>query len=45
MKKDTLGLQTLDKSGRLHKLSVDGDHLQFTKQWFLDNIVSKYIQD
>lgn len=42
---DTLGLKTLDKSGRLHKLATDGDHLQFKTEWFLENIVSKFIRD
>jgi len=36
---DTLGLQTLDKSGRVHKLAVDGDHLQFSDIWFINNIM------
>ncbi len=44
-KKDTLGLMTLDQTGRLHKLATDGDHLQFGEEWFLENIVSKFIQD
>lgn len=43
--KDLLGLQTLDKSGRLFKLATDGDHLQFKEEWFLENIVSKFIHD
>ena len=42
-KNDTLGLQTLDKSGRLYKLSVNGDHLQFTDQWFIDNIITPFL--
>lgn len=42
---DTLGLQTLDKSGRLHKLAVNGDHLRFSEEWFLENIVSKFLKD
>lgn len=42
---DTLGLQTLDKSGRLHKLATDGDHLQFKEEWFLENIVDKFMRD
>ena len=43
--KDLLGLQTLDKSGRLFKLATDGDHLQFKEEWFLENIVSKFVRD
>ena len=44
-KNDTLGLKTLDESGRLFKLATDGDHLQFKEEWFLENIVSKFIRD
>lgn len=44
-KNDTLGLQTLDKSGRLHKLSVDGDHLKFTDEWFIENIIQPFLLD
>lgn len=43
--KDLLGLQALDKSGRLFKLATDGDHLQFKEEWFLENIVSKFVCD
>ncbi len=42
-KKDTLGLKTLDTTGRLHKLSCKGDHLRFTEQWFIDNIITPYL--
>ena len=45
IKKDTLGLKTLDESGRLVKLSVDGDHLQFTQKWFEDNIIKQFLLD
>ena len=45
IKKDTLGLKTLDESGRIVKIAVDGDHLQFKEEWFLDNIVNKFIRD
>lgn len=43
--KDLLGLQTLDKSGRLFKLATDGDHLQFKEEWFLEHIVAKFVRD
>lgn len=38
-KNDVLGLQELDKAGKLAFLSSPGDHLQFTEQWFIDNII------
>jgi len=43
-KEDRLGLQSLDKSGKVHFLSVDGDHLQFSDEWFIDEIVNKYFK-
>jgi len=39
-----LGLQELSSSGRLHFLTSDTDHLQFTEQWFIDNIVTKFLK-
>ncbi|XP_063220790.1 palmitoyl-protein thioesterase 1 [Bacillus rossius redtenbacheri] len=42
-KKDLLGLRQLDETGRLKFLSVDGNHLQFTEEWFIDNIVKNYL--
>jgi len=36
---DWLGLQKLDTTGRLKFLSVVGNHLQFTEQWFIQNII------
>jgi len=42
---DWLGLAKLDTAGRLKFLEVDGDHLRFSAQWFLDNIVQPYLAD
>lgn len=42
---DTLGLKTMDQEGRLFKLATDGDHLQFKEEWFLENIVDKFMRD
>ena len=41
---DRLGLQQMDKLGKLQFLSVDGDHLQFSEDWFIENIVDKYLK-
>ncbi|XP_064624573.1 palmitoyl-protein thioesterase 1-like [Lineus longissimus] len=38
-KEDWLGLQEMDKQGKLHFLGADGDHLRFTDTWFIQNIV------
>ncbi|XP_052776082.1 palmitoyl-protein thioesterase 1-like isoform X2 [Mya arenaria] len=40
---DKLGLKTLNDTGRITFLSSDTDHLQFTEQWFIDNIVNKFL--
>ncbi|XP_067867381.1 palmitoyl-protein thioesterase 1-like [Heterodontus francisci] len=37
--KDRLGLKAMDKANKLEFLTVDGDHLQFSKEWFITNIV------
>lgn len=36
---DWLGLQEMDKAGKLHFLSADGDHLQFTEEFFDEKII------
>ena len=40
---DKLGLKTMDKAGKLHFLPCPSDHLQFTEQWFADNIINKFL--
>lgn len=45
LNKDTLGLQTLDREGRLFKLAVKGDHLRFSEEWFIDNIINSFLRD
>jgi len=42
---DRIGLKTLDESGRLHLLDVEGDHLHFGRQWFIDNILNVYFKN
>ncbi|XP_059488752.1 palmitoyl-protein thioesterase 1 [Neocloeon triangulifer] len=43
-KEDRLGLKVLNDSGRLHFLDLDGDHLEFTREWFNENIADKYLK-
>ncbi|CAM4578798.1 palmitoyl-protein thioesterase 1 [Lepidochelys kempii] len=38
-KEDQLGLQQMDKAGKLVFLSVAGDHLHFSEEWFYTNII------
>ncbi|XP_064203325.1 palmitoyl-protein thioesterase 1 [Anguilla rostrata] len=38
-KEDRLGLAEMDKAGKLVFLASDGDHLQFTREWFNAKLV------
>jgi len=40
---DRIGLKTLDESGRLHLLDVEGEHLQFSTEWFIYNIINVFL--
>ena len=42
--KDLLGLKTMDQQSRIKFLDTNGDHLRFTDQWFIDNIIP-YLKD
>lgn len=37
--KDRLGLQEMDKAGKLHFLEAIGNHLQFTDEFFEEKIL------
>ena len=43
-KEDRLGLRVLDASNRLIRISLPGDHLQISKQWYTSEIIEKYIK-
>jgi len=34
----------MDRLGKLQFLSVDGNHLQFGEEWFVQNVVDKYLK-
>ncbi|XP_032901143.1 palmitoyl-protein thioesterase 1-like [Amblyraja radiata] len=36
---DRLGLKVMDNAKKLEFLTVDGDHLQFSEEWFITNII------
>jgi len=36
---DSLGLKIMDQQSRIKFLESDTDHLQFTDQWFIENII------
>ncbi|XP_073678296.1 palmitoyl-protein thioesterase 1 isoform X2 [Garra rufa] len=38
-KEDRLGLAEMDSAGKLVFLASDGDHLQFTREWFNENLL------
>ncbi|OWF36658.1 Palmitoyl-protein thioesterase 1 [Mizuhopecten yessoensis] len=40
---DWLGLKAMAATNRLHFLSYPGDHLQFTEEWFIANIVKPFL--
>jgi len=42
---DRLGLQEMDKQGKLHFLSVDGGHLSFSDQFFINEIINKFLKN
>ncbi|XP_050401616.1 palmitoyl-protein thioesterase 1 [Patella vulgata] len=41
---DWLGLKKLNETGRLHFLSSDSDHLRFTDDWFISNVINKFFK-
>jgi len=42
--KDRIGLKQLEQQGKVAFLSVDGNHLQFTTEWFTKEIINKYLK-
>ncbi|XP_029040194.1 palmitoyl-protein thioesterase 1 isoform X1 [Osmia bicornis bicornis] len=42
-RKDQLGLKALFESGKIHFLSVAGNHLQFAESWFINHIIKAYL--
>jgi len=42
---DWIGIKQLNEQGRLQFLSTIGQHLQFTDEWFIQNIIDPYLAD
>ena len=42
---DRIGLKSLDEQGRLHLMEVEGNHLEFSRQWFIDEIINVYFKN
>mmetsp|Transcript_12552 Transcript_12552/g.21157 ORF Transcript_12552/g.21157 Transcript_12552/m.21157 type:complete len:333 (+) Transcript_12552:26-1024(+) len=40
---DWIGLRALNETGRLFLEECDGDHLEFTLDWFVANVVNRYL--
>jgi len=40
---DWIGLKKLDQSGRLHLLSVPGDHLRISEEYFINVIIKQFL--
>ncbi|GLI68395.1 hypothetical protein VaNZ11_012781 [Volvox africanus] len=40
---DWIGLRTLDEQGRLIMDDIPGMHMQFSLQWFAENVIRKYL--
>ncbi|KAF9786575.1 hypothetical protein SFRURICE_016298 [Spodoptera frugiperda] len=40
---DRLGLQKMEKDGKLVLLSTEGDHLRFSDTWFIETIIKPYL--
>lgn len=41
---DWIGLKSLDMEGKVKIYEVKGDHLQFSMDWFIAEIISKYLK-
>ncbi|XP_076655703.1 palmitoyl-protein thioesterase 1 [Halictus rubicundus] len=42
-REDRLGLKALDDSGKIHFLSVPGNHLEFSEEWFVNKVINMYL--
>jgi len=42
-KGDWIGLRSLDEAGRVELLDCEGEHMQFTLAWLMENIVDRYL--
>ena len=42
---DWIGLRALDETGRLHFYTVEGDHLEFSREWFVEEIIKVFLSN
>jgi len=41
---DWIGLKQMDEQGKLHFLSIDADHLHMSEEFFINEIINKYLK-
>ncbi|XP_046995486.1 palmitoyl-protein thioesterase 1 [Schistocerca americana] len=41
---DRIGLKQMDKEGRLKLIAIDGNHLQFSEEWFVNTILHGFLE-
>jgi palmitoyl-protein thioesterase len=42
---DRIGLKQMNDQGKLHFLTIDADHLQMSEDFFISEIINKYLKD
>jgi palmitoyl-protein thioesterase len=43
--KDKLGLKKMKDDGKLVFLSTEGNHMQISTKWFVENVIEAYLRD
>lgn len=43
LQEDWLGLRQLDEEGKLHLLEIDGGHMQFSLEWFEEEVMKPFL--
>ncbi|XP_070508698.1 palmitoyl-protein thioesterase 1-like [Chironomus tepperi] len=43
--KDKLGLKKMKEDGKLKFIEIEGNHLQFRNEWFIENIINAYLKN
>ena len=43
--KEKLGLKKMKEDGKLKFIEIEGNHLQFRNEWFIENIVNAYLKN
>lgn len=43
--KERLGLRAMNEQGKLDFLSIEGNHMQISLPWFVENVIEAYLRD